>query len=136
MAISKEAYRVLEAIVGEEYISSDPVVCEGYRAGPGGYECGLGYERVMTKLPACVIMPLTTEEVQKIVRVCNRYKIPYAPFSTGWYGARTHCHVDDELLIDLKRMNYCEIDERHLYAVVESGVIYSQLQEEAMKRGC
>jgi glycolate oxidase len=136
MAISKEAYKVLEAIVGADYISADPVVCEGYRAGPGGYECGLGYERVMTKIPGCVILPRTTEEVQKIVRVCNRYKIPYAPFSTGWYGARTHCHVDDELLIDLKRMGDFEIDERHLYAVVGSGVIYSQLQEEAMKRGC
>jgi len=136
MAISKEAYKVLEAIVGEEYISSDPVVCEGYRSGPGGYEAGLGYERVMTKIPGCVIMPLTTEEVQKTVKVCNRYKIPYVPFSTGWYGPRSHCHVEDELLIDLKRMDDFEIDEKHLYAVVGSGVIYSQLQEEAMKRGC
>jgi len=136
MAISKEAYKVLEAIVGEEYISSDPVVCEGYRSGPSGYEAGLGYERVMTKIPGGVILPLTTEEVQKIVRVCNRYKVPYVPYSTGWYGPRSHCHVDDELLIDLKRMDDFEIDERHLYAVVGSGVIYSQLQEEAMKRGC
>jgi len=136
MAISKEAYKVLEAIVGDEYISSDPVVCEGYRSGPGGYEAGLGYERVMTKIPGCVILPLTTEEVQKIVKVCNRYKVPYVPYSTGWYGPRSHCHVDDELLIDLKRMDDFEIDEKHLYAVVGSGVIYSQLQEEAMKRGC
>jgi glycolate oxidase len=136
MAISKEAYKVLEAIVGDEYISSDPVVCEGYRSGPSGYEAGLGYERVMTKVPGCVILPLTTEEVQKIVKVCNRYKVPYVPYSTGWYGPRSHCHVDDELLIDLKRMDDFEIDERHLYAVVGSGVIYSQLQEEAMKRGC
>jgi len=135
MAISKEAYKVMEAIVGGEYISSDPVVCEGYRSGPGGYEAGLGYERVMTKIPGCVIMPLTTEEVQKIVRVCNRYKVPYVPYSTGWYGPRSHCHVEDELLIDLKRMDDFEIDEKHLYAVVGSGVIYSQLQEEAMKRG-
>ena len=41
MAISKEAYKVLESIVGPEYISADPAICEGYRAGPGGYECGL-----------------------------------------------------------------------------------------------
>ena len=34
MAISKEAYKVLEAIVSPEYISADPAVCEGYRAGP------------------------------------------------------------------------------------------------------
>ena len=57
MAISKEIYKVLEAIVGPEYISDDPVICEGYRSGPGGYENGLGYERVMTKIPGCVIMP-------------------------------------------------------------------------------
>jgi glycolate oxidase len=136
MAITKEAYRILEAIVGEDCISSDPVVCEGYRSGPAGYEAGLGYERVMTKVPGCVIMPDTTEEVQKIVKVCNRYKIPYVPYSTGWYGPRSHCHVEDELLIDLKRMDDFEIDEKHLYALVGSGVIYSQLQEEAMKRGC
>ena len=136
MAISKEAYRVLEAIVGEDYISSDPVVCEGYRSGPAGYEAGLGYERVMTRVPGCVIMPVTTEEVQKIVKVCNRYKIPYVPYSTGWYGPRSHCHVENELLIDLKRMDDFEIDEKHLYALVGSGVIYSQLQEEAMRRGC
>ncbi len=135
MAISKEAYKGLESIVGAEYISADPVVCEGYRAGPGGYECGLGYERVMTKIPGCVIMPRTTEEVQKIVKLCNRHKIPYVPYSTGWYGPRSHCHVDDELLVDLKRMNDFEIDEKHLYAVVGPGVIYSQLQEEAMSRG-
>ena len=136
MAISKEAYQALEAIVGKEYISSDPVICEGYRSGPGGYECGLGYERVMTKIPGGIIMPKTTQEVQKIVKACNRYKVPYVPYSTGWYGPRSHCHVDDELLVDLKRMDGFEIDDKHLYATVESGVIYSQLQEEAMKRGC
>jgi len=39
MSISKGAYTVLESIVGAEYLSDDPVVCEGYRSGPGGYEC-------------------------------------------------------------------------------------------------
>ena len=36
MAIVKEAYKTLEAVVGPEYISDDPAVCEGYRSGPGG----------------------------------------------------------------------------------------------------
>lgn len=135
MAISREAYKVLESIVGSEYISDDPAICEGYRAGPGGYECGLGYERVMARVPGCVIMPWTTEEVQKVVKVCNRYKIPYVPYSTGLLGPRSLPHVSDALLIDLKRMTYFEIDAKHLYAVVEPGIIYSQLQEEAMKRG-
>ena len=40
MAIVKEAYNALESIVGSEYISDDPAICEGYRSGPGGYEAG------------------------------------------------------------------------------------------------
>ncbi len=32
-------------------------------------------------------------------------------------------------------MNDFEIDEKHLYVVLGPGVIYSPLQEEAMKRG-
>ena len=31
MAISKEIYNALEAIVGPAYISDDPVICEGYQ---------------------------------------------------------------------------------------------------------
>lgn len=79
MSIKKEAYNALQSVVDAKYISDDPAICEGYRTGPGGYECGLGYERVMTKIPGAVIMPKTTEEVQRIVKICNRYKVPYVP---------------------------------------------------------
>jgi hypothetical protein len=135
MAISKEAYNALESVVGARYISDDPVVCEGYRSGPGGYEAGTGYEKVMTVIPAVVILPRNTEEVQKIVKICNRYRVPYVPYSTGFYGPRSHCHVENELLIDLKRLNDFEIDEKHLYAVVGTGVIYSPFQQEAWDHG-
>jgi hypothetical protein len=135
MAISKEAYNALESVVGARYISDDPVICEGYRSGPGGYEAGTGYEKVMTVIPAVVILPRNTEEVQKIVKICNRYRVPYVPYSTGFYGPRSHCHVENELLIDLKRLNDFEIDEKHLYAVVGTGVIYSPFQQEAWDHG-
>ena len=135
MAIKKEAKRAIEAIVGEDYFTDDPVICEGYRAGPGGYECGLGYERVMTRVPDAVCMPKTTEEVQLVVKVCNRYNVPYVPYSTGFYGPRSHCHMDDELLLDLKRMDYFEMDERHFYVVVGPGVIYSPIQQECFNKG-
>jgi hypothetical protein len=135
MAISKEAYNALESVVGARYISDDPAVCEGYRSGPGGYEAGTGYEKVMTVIPAVVILPRNTEEVQKIVKICNRYRVPYVPYSTGFYGPKSHCHVENELLIDLKRLNDFEIDEKHLYAVVGTGVIYSPFQQEAWDHG-
>lgn len=135
MSIKREAYSALESIVGTHYISEDPAICEGYRSGPGGYENGLGYERVMTTIPHAVVLPRTTEEVQKIVKICNRYDVPYVPYSTGFYGPRTHCHVENELLIDMKRMNDFEFDEKHLSVNVGSGVILSSIQQEALDKG-
>ncbi|MBS3907267.1 MAG: FAD-binding oxidoreductase [Syntrophaceae bacterium] len=133
--IPKEAIKEFESIVGNEYFTVDPVICEGYRGGPGGYECGLGYEKMMVRIPKGIILPRQTSEVRAIVSVCYQYDIPYVPYSTGFYGAKSHPHVENALLIDLKRMNGFEIDERHLLAVVEPGIIYSQLQEEALRRG-
>ena len=42
MAISTQAYKALERIVGAKYISDDPAIMQGYKSGPGGYEAGLG----------------------------------------------------------------------------------------------
>lgn len=135
MAISREAYKVLESIVGAEYISEDPVDRYAYRCGPGGYETDTGFGRTMTKIAGAIIMPKTTEEVQKIVKACNRYKVPYVPWSTGFFGPRSFPYVEDAIIVDLKRMDKLEIDDKHMYAIVEPGVIASQLQEEALKRG-
>ena len=38
MSINMHAYKAIEAVVGSNYITDDPVDCEGYRSGPGGYE--------------------------------------------------------------------------------------------------
>ena len=131
MSISKEAYRTLESIVGPEYISDDPVTCRAYNAKSYRSESAF---RLICTLPECVILPKTTGEVQGIVRVCNRYKIPYTPVSTYWL-ANSSAKAPGELLIDLKRMKKLEIDDKHMYAIVESGVIYGQLQQEAMNHG-
>jgi len=135
MSIQKQAYNALKVVVGESYLSDDPVICEAYRSGPGGYENGTGYERVMTVIPGAVILPKTTEEVQKIVKICNRYNVPYVPYSTGFYGPRSHCHVEHELLIDLKRLNDFEIDEKHFYVDVGSGTVLAPIQQEALDKG-
>ena len=59
MSINRHAYRAIEAVVGKNYITDDPADCEGYRSGPGGYESGTGYERIMTRLPGAIVMPRT-----------------------------------------------------------------------------
>ena len=135
MSIQKDAYEIIRTIVGDSNITDDPADCIGYRSGPGGYENGTGYDRVMTKLPGAIVMPDTTEQIQQIMKVCARYGVPYVPYSTGFYGPRSHPHVDSALIIDLKRMRGFEIDAKHYYIVVEPGVIYSQIQQICMEHG-
>jgi glycolate oxidase len=134
MALSKEIYQKLQTIAGTEYISQDPVICEAYTITRGGYGKDMGLERVLGKKPVCVILPGTTQEIQEILKFANRHTIPYvaaSSYSIIHAGAR----VNDCMLIDLKRMNRLEIDDTHMYALVEPGVIYSQLQAQAMQRG-
>lgn len=132
MGFHKEAYECLKRIVGKEYISRDPVTCEAYY--PTGHGKDTGLERVLYEKASCVVLPETTEEVQEIIRVANRYDIPYTPGSTFWF-ITCQTKRPNSLIIDLKRMTEMSIDEKNMYAVVGPGIIYSQLQEEAMKRG-
>lgn len=133
MAIPEEAYKALEDVVGSEYITQDPVIAQAY-FGRLGHGKDLGVDAIMNMPPACVVLPRTTKEVQSIVKVANRYKTTYVPASSFWIS---HCGVKrpNSILIDLKRMNDLEIDDKNMFAVVGSGVIYSQLQQEAMNRG-
>lgn len=135
MSINQFAYEAIKAVVGEKYITDDPIDCEGYRSGPGGYESGTGYERVMTRIAGAVVMPRTTEDVQQIVKICARYDQAFVPYSTGFYGPRSHPHLDNELIIDMKRMRDFEIDAKHFFVTVQPGVIYSQIQQECFDRG-
>jgi len=128
MSIPREAYQTLQSIVGTEWVSDDPAICEADRY------CSLSSPTEEKRRPGCSIEPASTEEVQAIIRVANRYKIPFVVTST-YYGAGTYCKKDDSILIDLKRMNKLEINEDNLYAVVEPGVTFAALQADLLKRG-
>ena len=116
MALSKDVYSAFEDIVGTEYICDDPVIMPSYHA---------------TEF-AAVILPKNTAEVQSIVKLCNKHKLPFRPVCTGWTGKFSKGF----LYLDLRRMNrIIEINEKNMYAVVEPYVISAQLQAETMKRG-
>ena len=107
MGIQREAYQALESIVGPEYISDDPVICSSYVN--GGELSYTLFEKCVTA-PGCVVLPANTKEVQKIVKVCNRYRIPFVPTSSFW-GVESGAKSKEFVTIDLKRMNRLEIDE-------------------------
>jgi glycolate oxidase len=129
--ISDEAYGDLEEELGAENVSREPGVLDGY-----------AWQRMMnddpaiwTKRPVAVVLPASTEEVQAVVRVCNKHGLRFKAFATGWgtFGAPTY---DNVVQIDLRRMDrILDIDEKNMYAVVEPYVTGAQLQAEAMKLG-
>jgi hypothetical protein len=128
MITPKEAYETLQSIVGKEWVSDDPAICEADRY------CSLSSPTDEKRRPGASIEPANTEEVQAIIRVCNRYKLPFVVTST-FYGAGTYCRKDNSVLVDLKRMNTIEIDDQNMYAVVGPGVPFAALQGDLLKRG-
>jgi glycolate oxidase len=129
--ISDQPYAEMEGVLGKENISRDPAVCDSYAWQPA---INLATEPWIPR-PAAVALPKTTEEVQQLVKICNKHKIKYKAHSTGWacWGGPGEEGV---VQIDLRRMNrIIEINEKDMYAVVEPYVCCSQLQAEAMKHG-
>jgi len=136
MALSKEAYQALEDTVGAGYISNDPALLDSYRYPLSHTAIHLGpYYRVYTPRSEAVLLPGNTEEVQAIVRVCNKYKIRFKASSTFWsaWGFPTD---EGAIQLDMRRMDrILEIDRKNMFAVVEPYVIGATLQAEAMKVG-
>lgn len=136
MSRSKEAYQALLDIVGPENISDDPAVLDSYRYPLTHTAIHLGpYYGVFTPRSMAVLLPKCTEEVQAIVRVCNRYKIKVKASSTFW-SAMGYPTEENTIQLDMRRMDrIIEIDEKNMFAIIEPNVIGATLQAEAMKVG-
>ncbi len=131
MTLNKSQYAAFEDIVGQENISSDPVILYSY-----AWRSGLlaGATKFTPRFEA-IILPASTGEVQAIVRLCNKFKLQFKASSTGW-GSYSDVSGPGVVRIDLRRMNkIIEINEKNMYAVVQPYVIGAQLQAELMKRG-
>src|SRR5579863_3326619 len=79
---------------------------------------------------SAAVAPDGVEQVQKVVKIANSYKIPLYTISTGknlGYGGSAPV-LSGSVVLDLKRMNrILEVSERNAYALVEPGVSYFDL---------
>ena len=84
-----------------------------------------------------IIRPGSRDDVQRCLRIANRFLVPVYPVSTGrnWgYGSRSP--VADAALLDLSRLNrIVELNEELAYVTVEPGVTQRQLHDELRARG-
>jgi glycolate oxidase len=132
MAFSMDVYRELEDIVAPENISADPAILDGYAFQPMvGAFLGMRY----FDRPEAVVLPGSAEEIQGIMKLCNRRGVQAKAFCTG-YGAHCAAMAPNMIILDLRRMNrILDLDEKNMTVVVEPYVSFAQVQAEANKSG-
>jgi len=114
-----EVLSKLEEIVGKEFASNSPEELFIYSQDPG-----VSHPRPVD----FVAMPETVEEVQQIVRIANKERIPIIPMGGGMTLSGLVIPVKGGIVLDMKRMNkIIEINETSRYALVEPGVTSGQI---------
>jgi glycolate oxidase len=100
-------------IVGERGVSNAPEELWFYSRDPGV---------LAPHLPDYVVAPKTTEQVQKVVQLANKEKIPIVPMGNGMALTGLVIPLKGGIVMDMKRMNkILEVNEKARYAVVEGG---------------
>jgi (+)-pinoresinol hydroxylase len=128
-----ETLREFERVVGREWVFSSEEDVALYR---DAYSPLWGEPD--ERWASAAVAPDTVEQVQEIVRIANRFKVPLYPISTGrdlGYGGSAPTY-GGSVVLDLKRMNrILEVNERNATALVEPGVSYFDLYNHIQERG-
>nr|MDO8100039.1 FAD-binding oxidoreductase [Candidatus Njordarchaeota archaeon] len=115
-----EVIRALQKIVGKDNVSDSPEELYYYSSDPSTEN---------PHAPEYVVLPRTVEEIQEVVRLANREKIPITPRAGGLTLAGLAIPSSGGILLDLKRMNkIVDVNPNSMYAVVECGVTTGQLK--------
>ena len=136
MELADDIFNKFVKIVGERNASKDPVINQAYGFNWCNELVNLrkGNEASMfVEAPIAVILPGSTEEVQKVVKLINEAGLKFKAQSTG-LGPWNCVSSDDVVLLDLRRMDKIrKIDTKNMYCVVEPYVTGSTLQAELLK---
>jgi (+)-pinoresinol hydroxylase len=128
-----EAIRQFEDAVGKEWVFTSDEDVALYRDAYSPF-MGEPEERVAS----AAVAPDGVEQVQKVVKIANSFKIPIYTISTGknlGYGGSAPV-LSGSVVLDLKRMNrILEVNEKNAYALVEPGVSYFDLYRYIQEKG-
>jgi hypothetical protein len=127
------AVREFQRVVGADWVFTSEEDLDTYR---DAYSIRWGLEDEY--FASAAVAPKSVEEVQAIVRIANKYRIPLYPISTGknlTYGGSAPTY-SGSVVLDLKRMNrVLEVDEKRGFALVEPGCSYFDLYRHVQERG-
>ncbi|MET3504890.1 glycolate oxidase subunit GlcD [Halalkalibacter oceani] len=125
--LQEEVKQKLIDIVGETNVldSEEDLVVYSYDATPN-----------FQAMPDAVVKPRDKYEIQKIVKVCNEYKVPIVPRGSGTNLCAGTCPLEGGIVLLFTYMNnILEIDEDNLTVTVQPGVITLNLIEAVEEKG-
>ncbi|MFC2003893.1 FAD-binding oxidoreductase, partial [Chloroflexota bacterium] len=132
--LSREAYHALESVVGKEWVTEDRAMIEGYVVNTDDAGASL---RLLRRDPrmraAAVVMPSSTEEVQGVVRVANRYGFPIIGVSNMQLASAPM--LPETVMVSLRRMDKIWVDEENMRITIQPFIDYGKVHHEAAKRG-
>lgn len=117
----------LQQIVGERSLIYKP---DDLRP----YECD-GFT-IKKALPKAVVFPHTAEEVEQVVKVLNKHKVPFIPRGAGTGLSGGAIPINGEVLISLVKMRrLLEVDYKNRTAIVEPGHVNLKLTNAIANEG-
>src|SRR5471032_122565 len=98
------------------------------------YECD-GLTNCRT-LPSAVVLPRTMEQVQAVVRICDKHRIPFVARGSGTGLSGGALPAEGGIVISFARMNrILSIDIPNQRVIVEPGVINSHVTDAVAAQG-
>jgi D-lactate dehydrogenase len=116
----------LQSLFPTDRLYTDPVDCYAY-----SYDNSRNF-----RPPIAVVFPLSIEEVQAVVRLCNEHKVPLVPRGRGTGTAGGSVPEQGGVALALERMNrMLSIDPDNRMAIIEPGVLNQELQDAIRPKG-
>ena len=114
---------------GDNVIVYDPKRLKRYGRDQVSYD-------TQARPPAAAVLPDTPEQVEAIVRLAHRRRIPITPRGAGSGLSGGAVPIHGGIVLSVERMNrILEVDEQNLVAVVEPGVVTNDLDEALKESG-
>jgi hypothetical protein len=122
---SDEFLNKLRSITGDRYATNDPADLIAYANDPCPYS-------LETK-PRYVVLPLDTQQVSEIIKLCRREGIEYTIRGNG--SSAMGFVLGSGLIIDTNRMKKMEFDTGNRAVTIGAGISSFEIQKEAVARG-
>ena len=92
--------------------------------------------KILRGKPYAVVLPNSTEEVSRIVKLCDRAKVPFIPRGAGTSLSGGANPAEGGVIIAFSKMDrILSVDTQNRYAVVEAGLVNAWLSRAVSRDG-